>query len=392
MIRTFAVLSNRDLRLLWLSRAISSFGAWLVVVAIPAHVFAQTGSTTATGLVVAAQYLPPVLLGPLAGALADRLDRRHVMVASDLLRAAAITTLLLPDSDHFWLVYPVMAVESAGTVLFRPAAQAHIPTITGTGPTLTAANSLTALTDGAMRLLGPPLGAALLFTAGYHTLIAADALSYLISAALIARTTRHPRTAPTNTHPSAGAVFLRDNPAPRAIVLSLTLFFAGNAALSALVVPFAVLELGGELQAGLVMSALGAGSLLGAPAITPLMDRIAAHLLLSASLLGIAIGFVLLSSAPTLPPALIAATLVGAAGVLALTSAQTALQRATPTPLLGRVTAVLLMAEAAATLSGSVIGPILAGAPNSSTLITAWTAAALTASGAAVALRGNRYA
>ncbi|ACU36242.1 MFS transporter [Actinosynnema pretiosum subsp. pretiosum] len=390
MIRTFAVLANRDLRLLWLSRAVSSFGAWLVVVAIPAHVFAQTGSTTATGLVVAAQYLPPVLLGPLAGSLADRLDRRHVMVASDLLRAAAIAVLLL--SDEFWLVYPVMAVESAGTVLFRPAAQAHIPTITGTGPTLAAANSLTALTDGAMRLLGPPLGAALLFTAGYHTLIAADAISYLISAALIARTTRHPRVTPTRTQLSAGAVFLRDNPAPRALVLSLTLFFAGNAALSALVVPFAVIELGGELQAGLVMSALGAGSLLGAPAVTPLMDRFAAHLLLSAALLGIAIGFVLLFSAPTLTPALLAATLIGIAGVLALTSAQTALQRATPTTLLGRVTAVLLMAEAAATLSGSVIGPIIAGAPGSSTLITAWAAAALTALGAAVALRGNRYA
>lgn len=384
------MLANRDLRLLWLSRAVSSFGAWLVVVAIPAHVFAQTGSTTATGLVVAAQYLPPVLLGPLAGSLADRLDRRHVMVASDLLRAAAIAVLLL--SDEFWLVYPVMAVESAGTVLFRPAAQAHIPTITGTGPTLAAANSLTALTDGAMRLLGPPLGAALLFTAGYHTLIAADAISYLISAALIARTTRHPRVTPTRTQLSAGAVFLRDNPAPRALVLSLTLFFAGNAALSALVVPFAVIELGGELQAGLVMSALGAGSLLGAPAVTPLMDRFAAHLLLSAALLGIAIGFVLLFSAPTLTPALLAATLIGIAGVLALTSAQTALQRATPTTLLGRVTAVLLMAEAAATLSGSVIGPIIAGAPGSSTLITAWAAAALTALGAAVALRGNRYA
>ncbi|GAA2698178.1 MULTISPECIES: MFS transporter [Actinosynnema] len=390
MITTFAVLSNRDLRLLWLSRAVSSLGAWLVVVAIPAHVYAETGSTTATGLVVAAQYLPPVLLGPLAGALADRLDRRHVMVASDLLRAAAIAVLLL--SDEFWLVYPVMVVESAGTVLFRPAAQAHIPTVVGTGPSLTAANALTALTDGAMRLIGPSLGAALLFTAGYQALIAADVLSYLLSAVLIAKTTRHPRPRSTHTRISAGAVFLRDNPAPRALVLSLTLFFAGNAALSALVVPFSVTDLGGEVHAGLVMSALGAGSLLGAPLVTPLMNRLPAHLLLAASLLGVALGFVLLFSSATLPPALTAAALTGAAGTLALTSAHTALQRATPTDLLGRVTAVLLMAEAAATLSGAVIGPVAAGSPGGSTLAVAWAAAALTTLAAATALRGNRYA
>jgi MFS family permease len=181
----------RDLRLLWFARLISLLGSWLLVVAVPAQVYRLTGSLALTGLTLAAEMVPPQLLGPVAGMLADRWDRRHLMVAADLLRAVAVATLVpARDPADVWLVYLPLVAESIGTVLFRPAAQAHTPVVVGTGPMLTSANTLNALVDGAVRLLGPPLGGALLAVAGFELLIWLDTATYLVSAAAILFTAR----------------------------------------------------------------------------------------------------------------------------------------------------------------------------------------------------------
>jgi len=65
----------RDFRLLWFARLVSMLGSWLLVVAVPAYLFTLTGSLVATGLTLAAEFLPPVLLGPIAGVLVGRWDR-----------------------------------------------------------------------------------------------------------------------------------------------------------------------------------------------------------------------------------------------------------------------------------------------------------------------------
>ena len=65
----------RNFRFLWSGRAISVLGSWLLVVAVPAHVYALTGSVFATGLTLAAEYLPALLLGPFAGVLVGHADR-----------------------------------------------------------------------------------------------------------------------------------------------------------------------------------------------------------------------------------------------------------------------------------------------------------------------------
>jgi MFS family permease len=122
----FEALLIRDFRLLWVSRLVSTLGSWLLVVAVPAYVFTLTNSVAATGLTLAAEFLPPMLLGPVAGVLVDRWDRRRVMLIADVLRAAAVLLLLLVrEPGSIWLVYLALAVESVGTVVFRPAAQAH---------------------------------------------------------------------------------------------------------------------------------------------------------------------------------------------------------------------------------------------------------------------------
>ncbi|MDT7783926.1 MAG: hypothetical protein QOF58_2345, partial [Pseudonocardiales bacterium] len=135
---------------LWAGRAVSLLGSWLLVVAVPAHMYAITGSVFATGATLAAEYLPVLLLGPLAGVLVDRWDRRQVMIAADLFRATAVTTLLIGTPTA---IYVAVVAESVGAVVFRPAAQAHVPAVVGPDR-LAVANSWNATTDGVVRLAG----------------------------------------------------------------------------------------------------------------------------------------------------------------------------------------------------------------------------------------------
>ncbi|XVS68013.1 MFS transporter [Actinosynnema sp. CA-299493] len=370
----------RDFRLLWAARTVSVFGTWLLVVAVPAHVFHLTGSLMAAGAALAAEFLPPLLFGPVAGVLVDRWDRRRAMVAAEVLRAAAVTLLLFArDPGDLWLVYVALVVESTGTVVFRPAAQAHTPVVVGTGTALSGANALNSLTDGVARLVGAPLGGALTALVGFPALVAADAASYLVAAGLIAATARgggRDRGPGVREELREGLAFLRSARTAKALLVVSTAFLAANASLSALLVPFGMTTLGGAGPVGVVMSALGAGFLLGAPATRVLVDRLRSGPLLASALVATSAGFALLFSSTSLPAALPAAALVGLSGSAVLVVTQTVLQRVTPTAVLGRVGAVLFTGEAAATVVGALAGPALAELTSPRT--TAYVACAIT--------------
>jgi MFS family permease len=85
----------RDFRLLWAGGLVSSLGSWLLTLAIPTHIFLVTGSLRATGLTVAAEYLPLLILGPVAGVFADRWDRRRLLIGTNLFCAGSVTVMLL---------------------------------------------------------------------------------------------------------------------------------------------------------------------------------------------------------------------------------------------------------------------------------------------------------
>lgn len=384
----------RDFRLLWVSRLVSTLGSWLLVVAVPAYVFTLTGSVAATGLTLAAEFLPPVLLGPVAGVLVDRWDRRRVMLVADVVRAAAVLLLLLVhEPGDVWLVYLALVVESAGTVVFRPATQAHTPTLVGTGTSLSGANALNAVTDGTVRLIGAPLGGALFAWAGFDLLVWMDTGTYLLSAVGILLTA--PLAVPIKRASGGvgrilaelrdGLIFLRAEQTARTLLLVNTLFLGANACLTVLLVPYGITVLGGSGQTGLVMSALGVGFLLGAPLMRVLVDRMPPAYLLGAALAVTGAGFVLLFSATTLTAALPAAVLIGMVGSMALGTAQTTLQRVTPNEVLGRTSSAMFTGEATATLAGAIVGPALA-----QTLSVTWTASvaatATVLSGTAAAL------
>jgi MFS family permease len=391
----FQALRIRDFRLLWGGSVISALGTWLLVLAIPAHVLLVTGSLRDTGLTLAAQYLPVLVLGPVAGVVTDRWDRRRLMIATSLFRAGAVAVMLLGTSpSRYWVLYAALIAESSGGVLYIPAWQARTPAIVGTGPLLTSANSLNALADGAVRLVGGPLGGILLTALGVKWLICADAVSYLASAAANTLTSRPSAERPASRKTTIGGVFrdlaeggrvLRGQPAARALLLVTIIFLAANASLSAMLIPLGIRRLGGSENTGFVLSGLGVGFLLAAPLLRALLDRVQPRSLLTACLAGAAVGQFVLFTSTSLATALPAAVAIGTFGSMSEVIPQTTMQRIIPNAVLGRVSAVFLTGEAAVGLLGAVGGPFLAQAAHLTGL--AATASLVTLAAAALTRR-----
>jgi MFS family permease len=115
-----ATLRHRDFALLWTAGLISVAGDFALIIVLPLHAYALTGSAVATGAVFAASFLPRVLLGSIAGVFVDRWDRKRTMVAADLLRAALLLPLLAVGSpDLLWLLYLVRAATGTVGLLFE---------------------------------------------------------------------------------------------------------------------------------------------------------------------------------------------------------------------------------------------------------------------------------
>jgi len=105
---------NRNFRLLYIGQTISQLGDWFNTVAVYALLLDLTGSATAVAWMLIVQMLPIALVGPLAGVVVDRLNRRRIMMAADLVRACLVLGLLLVRSaDQIWIAYVVTALSVA---------------------------------------------------------------------------------------------------------------------------------------------------------------------------------------------------------------------------------------------------------------------------------------
>jgi predicted MFS family arabinose efflux permease len=182
----WALLRRRDFGLLWAGGLISETGDWFLLVGLPVWVLQLTGSSLVTATVFLVGLLPGLVVGPLAGVLVDRWDRRRTLVAVSLAQAAFLLPLLAVDGrDRLWIVYLVMAVEAALAQLNDPARNALVPSLVARAD-LVGANALIGLNSNLARLVGSPLGGILVEVAGLPGLVIGDAVSFLLGAALIA--------------------------------------------------------------------------------------------------------------------------------------------------------------------------------------------------------------
>jgi MFS family permease len=195
----WALLRRRDFGLLWAGGLISETGDWFLLVGLPVWVFQLTGSSLVTATVFLVGLLPGLVVGPLAGVLVDRWDRRRTLVAVSLAQAAFLLPLLAVDGrDRLWVVYLVMAVEAALGQLNDPARNALVPSLVPPGD-LVGANALIGLTSNLARLTGSPLGGVLADLAGLPGLVIGDAVSFLAGAGLLALVGRRARPSATGS-------------------------------------------------------------------------------------------------------------------------------------------------------------------------------------------------
>jgi MFS family permease len=180
--------TNRNFRLLFIGQTISQLGDWFNAVAVFALLLDLTGSATAVAWMMIVQFLPVAVIGPLAGVVVDRVDRRRLMIVTDLVRGSLIFALLLIHrADQVWIAYVVMAVIVGAQAFFEPARTATIPNVTS-AEELLAANALSSATWSAMLALGASIGGLVTAVAGRNVAFAINALSFFASAFFIAQT------------------------------------------------------------------------------------------------------------------------------------------------------------------------------------------------------------
>ncbi len=146
-----ALLWRRDFGCIWIGGLISLVGDWMLLTALPVYVYQSTGSTLATGAMLAARVIPRILLGSLAGVFVDRWDRRGTLIVANLLLALGLLPLLLATSgERLWLVYVVAFVQSAMAQVVAPALGALVPRLVDERELLRA-NALNALSNDVSR-------------------------------------------------------------------------------------------------------------------------------------------------------------------------------------------------------------------------------------------------
>lgn len=179
--------TNARFRNLWGGQVVSELGTWFNFIAELGLVRALSGSAWAASLVVVAHLLPFCLIGPFAGAIADRFSRRWLMISADLARAViALGFLFVTTPERLWIAYVCAAAISSLTAFFEGAKNAAMPNL-ARGDELLPANALMHATRFLQMTLGAVLGGWASYAFGYQTAFGLNAVSFVVSALFIAR-------------------------------------------------------------------------------------------------------------------------------------------------------------------------------------------------------------
>jgi MFS family permease len=176
---------NGNFRRLWSAQVVSEIGDWFYTLAIYNLLLQLTGHAGSVALALVLQVLPQTLIGPTAGVVNDRLRRKHVMIAADLGRMLIVLCMLLVRSrEMVWLVYPLLVAETLLAAFFEPARSSVIPNIVSRDEVVLA-NTLSSATWSVNLMLGATAGGVVAALLGRDAVFILNALSFLISAALI---------------------------------------------------------------------------------------------------------------------------------------------------------------------------------------------------------------
>lgn len=396
---TQSPLFARDFTLVVLGQIISLFGNAILRFALPLYLLRQTDSAALFGLVGAAALVPSILCLPIGGVVADRVNKRNIMVALDFSTAGLILafTLLLGWASLVPLMVGCLMLLYGIAGAYQPAVQASIPLLAGPEQ-LTSANAVISMVSTLSALLGPVIGGVLFGAFGIQPILWVSIGCFTVSAVmeLFLHIPHKPQAAAgcvldTVRQDLAVSVrFIRwEKPVFGAVMLVLALV---NLVLSAALIvgiPVAVVQvLGMSDQAlGVTQGAMGLGGLCGGILAACLGERLrlrrGAVLLFAASLTAVGTGAALLPGVPVgvgywVVTAMSFVIMVLSAMLMVVLSA--AVQRQTPSELLGKVMAfILAVANCASPLGQAVYGALFENCAAWMVLFGAAAAAAVSA-------------
>lgn len=362
-------LRHRDFNLYWLGVVFSQIGTRGTVAANLYQVYLLSGSTTITGLVGLAQAVSLLVLSPLGGAYADRLDRRRLLQAAQLVAlviSGALAVLTEAGKATTPEVLVCVLLTTAAGAFDQPARQALIPAMVPRNELPQAFALLNPSRELAV-LLGPALAGLLIAAHGPGLVYAFDAVTYAVLVVVLGLI-RAPRLVPEAGQASVwqniaqGAAFVKGRPVVwlmMSLDLSATLFGAYRVVLPALALT--VLH-AGPTGYGLLSAAPSAGALIATYPVFRVMARSAAigKVVLGASA-GYGIATIALAQSSWLPLAFGAGLLIGACDAMATTIRQAAVQLETSDTMRGRVSAIYQMASRGGPALGDVNIGWLAG-------------------------------
>lgn len=368
---------------LYAAQLISFAGDWFATVALLGLALELTGSEALASLILVLQVAPFFVLSPLAGVLADRIDRRRLMIAADVARAViALGFLLARDPSTLWIAFVAVALLSAGTAFFEPTASASLPNLVEEED-LPRANVLVGSAWGTMLAVGSGIGGVVAAVWGRDAAFVVNAASFLVSGVLILGIRR-----PFSQRPP-GAALADQAGAPlaatqgiggairEAVALSRSsrfvaalLFSKGTFGVGIGVVLFLAVfgrEVfgAGDPGIGLLFAARGVGVVIGpflARSVIGLDDR---GLLsgIAASLVGFVVCYMLFPLAPSIWVAALLVLGAHLGGGAQWTLSTYGLQRAVPDEIRGRIFsfdyALVTLSEAVSILAGGLLATAL---------------------------------
>jgi DHA3 family macrolide efflux protein-like MFS transporter len=277
------VLRNRNFLALWLGQIISQIGDSFTYLALLITVNRLTGSTVAMGKMMISLTLPPLLLSFVAGSIVDRVDRKHLMIVSDLLRALLVLAFLaVRSAEQVYIFYIVGFLVSSVSLFFSPAKTAMMPRIVESEDRLLTANALSQTVRVVALLIGPALAGFVIGWFGPGVAFVVDSLTFLASAIAIltistsGSTTDKERVSPTMLWHRLveGFSYTIRHSTVLGIIITLLVAFLGIGAIEVLFVPYLQAEFGAGPEAlGLVQTTQGVGMLVGSVLVGNLAAR-----------------------------------------------------------------------------------------------------------------------
>jgi len=335
---------------LWLGQLLSAFGDTLHYIALVILVYQITGLGLAVAGLAAAEIVPVLLLGPVAGVVIDRFSRKSVLIGADLFRAMLVLSLLYPQG--VWHLYLVAAGLAAGAAFFNPTVQAVIPALTSEDQRL-AANSVAWSTGRLVQILASAFAGGLIALIGTDAAFTVNAATFAVSAGLIARLRipGHAGSLGPGTKRGLGSYFgdsraglsyaLKDRFVSRLLVVQALASFATGAT-GAMLIVLSERHLGLPASGfAWLICAIGAGALLG-----PLIPNTLARDYHDARWLFVpyvirGVGDVLIAVFTPLPAALLILFVYGLNTSTGIVVFNSTVQEATPDRVRGRVFSLL---------------------------------------------------